>query len=163
MVGFYLNFLYLYLINTFLLKSEFLNVSFFIEFMLYSVIKIKENLECSSINKNSVCFSLYFDSIIRLIDDMRVGEARLLEVDNRLVCPVNQELNILVTSGDVLHCWSVPSLGIKVDAVPGRLNSFPLFILNSGNYYGLCSEICGVNHSFMPIAVEAISVDGFFN
>jgi len=159
----YPSFLLFFIVNRFLLKREFLNVSFFIEFILNFIIKIKENLGLHNLSKSSVSFRLYFDSIIRLIDDIRMGEARLLEVDNRLVCPVNQELNILVTSGDVLHCWSVPSLGVKVDAVPGRLNSFPLFILSSGNYYGLCSEICGVNHSFMPIAVEAISIQGFFN
>jgi len=98
---------------------------------------------------NGVHTFMCYNSVLCSSDDLRVGEARLLEVSSRLVLPINQELNIQVTSGDVIHCWAIPSLGVKIDAVPGRLNSFPLFILRPGSYFGLCSEICGVNHSFM--------------
>jgi len=98
---------------------------------------------------NGVYTFIYYNSVLCPHDDLVRGEARLLEVGSRLVLPINQELNIQVTSADVLHCWAIPSLGVKIDAVPGRLNSFPLFILEAGSYFGMCSEICGVNHSFM--------------
>jgi len=112
---------------------------------------------------NGVYTFIYYNSVLCPHDDLVRGEARLLEVGSRLVLPINQELNIQVTSADVLHCWAIPSLGVKIDAVPGRLNSFPLFILEAGSYFGMCSEICGVNHSFMPIGVEAISINRFFD
>nr|QDB64173.1 cytochrome c oxidase subunit 2 [Ishige okamurae] len=86
---------------------------------------------------------------------------RLLEVDNRLVLPTHIWIDLLITSADVLHSWAVPSLGIKVDACPGRINRVKLFIKRKGIFYGQCSEICGVNHGFMPIVVEAISADKF--
>lgn len=79
---------------------------------------------------------------------------RLLEVDNRLILPWNEHLRFLITSADVLHSWSIPSLGVKMDACPGRLNQVSLFINRPGVFYGQCSEICGVNHAFMPICVE---------
>lgn len=83
---------------------------------------------------------------------------RLLEVDNRLLLPINTNIRILVTASDVMHAWTVPSLGVKVDAIPGRLNQLGVIITLPGVYYGQCSEICGANHSFMPIAVDALSV-----
>jgi cytochrome c oxidase subunit 2 len=79
---------------------------------------------------------------------------RLLEVDNRLVLPWKEHIRVLVTSTDVIHSWAVPSLGIKMDACPGRLNQVSLFINRPGLFYGQCSEICGINHAFMPIAIE---------
>ena len=79
---------------------------------------------------------------------------RLLEVDNRIRLPCNMNLRVLVTSSDVLHSWAIPSLGIKIDACPGRLNQVGLFINRSSIFYGQCSEICGINHSFMPIVIE---------
>nr|QJC59492.1 cytochrome c oxidase subunit 2 [Sargassum fusiforme] len=95
----------------------------------------------------------------------RVGKAgkvfRLLEVDNRLFVPINTHIRVLVTSADVLHSWAVPSLGIKVDACPGRLNQVFLFVKREGVFYGQCSEICGVNHGFMPIVVQAVSQDDY--
>nr|AAK82358.1 cytochrome oxidase subunit II [Phascolopsis gouldii] len=86
---------------------------------------------------------------------------RLLEVDNRLLLPANINIRILVTSTDVMHSWAVPSFGVKADAIPGRLNQLGIFIMSPGIYYGQCSEICGANHSFMPIAVEVRSPNDF--
>jgi cytochrome c oxidase subunit 2 len=75
--------------------------------------------------------------------------------------PINTHVRVLVTSTDVLHSWAVPSLGVKVDACTGRLNETSLFILREGVFYGQCSEICGVGHSNMPIAVESVSIDKY--
>jgi len=80
---------------------------------------------------------------------------RLLEVDNRLILPCQTNLRILITATDVIHSWAVPSLGVKVDAIPGRLNQLGVIIVEPGVFYGFCSEICGANHSFMPIGIEA--------
>jgi cytochrome c oxidase subunit 2 len=96
-----------------------------------------------------------FDSYLVAEEDLATDGLRLLEVDNPLVVPGNAYLRFLVTSVDVLHSWAVPSLGIKVDAVPGRLNQMLTFIKRPGDFYGQCSEICGVNHGFMPIRVVA--------
>jgi len=92
-----------------------------------------------------------------LLPESEVGPngLRLLEVDNPLVVPSHFYIRFLVTSVDVLHSWAVPALGIKVDAVPGRLNQVFTFIKRDGNFYGQCSEICGVNHGFMPIRISA--------
>nr|YP_011008271.1 cytochrome oxidase subunit II [Hapterophycus canaliculatus]WBP70172.1 cytochrome oxidase subunit II [Hapterophycus canaliculatus] len=112
-----------------------------------------------------------FDSYLIAEDDLvipepsGVGKAgkvfRLLEVDNRLFVPTNTHIRLLVTSADVLHSWAVPSLGIKVDACPGRLNQVFLFVKREGVFYGQCSELCGVNHGFMPIVVQAVSQDEY--
>nr|YP_002889398.1 cytochrome c oxidase subunit II [Orussus occidentalis]ACJ69696.1 cytochrome c oxidase subunit II [Orussus occidentalis] len=81
---------------------------------------------------------------------------RLIDVDSRLILPYKSFLRILVTSNDVIHSWTIPSFGLKVDATPGRINEASLMILRPGLYFGQCSEICGANHSFMPIVVEAV-------
>lgn len=86
-----------------------------------------------------------------------------LDVDNRLVLPTLSNILFLVTSADVLHSWTVPSLGIKADAIPGRLNYLSTSTIYSGIYYGQCSEICGSNHSFMPIVVEFIPVSYYLS
>jgi heme/copper-type cytochrome/quinol oxidase subunit 2 len=91
------------------------------------------------------------------------GSFRLLEVDNRVVLPINTHIRVLVTSSDVLHSWAVPSFGIKVDATPGRLSQASLFIKREGVYYGQCSEICGVNHAFMPIVVRGTTTNQFIS
>ena len=101
--------------------------------------------------------SFEFDSTLILESDLDIGGRRLLEVSNRLYLPVNVPLRILVTSSDVLHSWAVPEMGIKVDAVPGRLNDCVTLIRRPGVFYGQCSELCGVGHGFMPIVVEAVS------
>jgi len=105
--------------------------------------------------------SLNFDSYIVQEDDLTVGSLRLLEVDNRVVVPTNTHVRVIVTAADVLHCWAVPSFGFKIDACPGRLNQSSIFVQREGVYYGQCSEICGVNHGFMPIVVEAVSLDNY--
>jgi len=100
--------------------------------------------------------SIRFDSYMINENDLPTGGLRLLEVDNRLVLPINTHIRLLVTSADVIHSWAVPSLGVKVDAIPGRLNQTEIYIRRPGVFYGQCSELCGVNHGFMPIAVEAV-------
>lgn len=99
---------------------------------------------------------LKFDSYITHEEDLTFGSLRLLEVDYRIKLPVNKKILLLITSGDVLHSWSVPSLGVKVDACPGRLNQVSVHLLRTGVFYGQCSEICGINHGFIPIVVEGI-------
>nr|AZB87538.1 cytochrome c oxidase subunit II [Apteronotus rostratus] len=102
-----------------------------------------------------------FDSYLVPTNDLAPGEFRMLETDNRVVLPINTPIRILVTATDVLHSWAVPALGMKADAVPGRLNQMTLMITRPGLYYGHCSEICGAYHSFMPIAIEAVSLEAF--
>jgi cytochrome c oxidase subunit 2 len=107
--------------------------------------------------------SILFDSYMIPDDELELGQLRLLEVDNRMVVPVNTHIRVIITAADVLHSWGVPSLGVKCDAVPGRLNQIPLFIKREGVFYGQCSELCGVNHAFMPIVVEAVSLDNYIS
>jgi len=102
-----------------------------------------------------------FESYMVPTADLDTGELRLLEVDQRLVLPTNSHIQVTVTAADVLHSWSVPALGIKVDACPGRLNQTSIFIKRSGLFYGQCSEICGENHGFMPIAVRSTGINEF--
>ena len=100
-----------------------------------------------------------FDSYIN--PSPSLGEFRLLDVDHRVVVPVGKNIRGLVTAADVLHCWAVPSLGVKTDAVPGRLNQVNFRTYRSALSYGQCSEICGANHRFMPITVERVSLPRF--
>lgn len=93
--------------------------------------------------------------------ELKPGELRLLEVDNRVVVPVDTHIRVIVTGADVLHCWAVPSLGVKLDGVPGRLNQTSFLANREGVYFGQCSEICGVNHGFMPIVVEAVKLENY--
>nr|NP_871751.1 cytochrome c oxidase subunit II [Hemiechinus auritus]YP_011004467.1 cytochrome c oxidase subunit 2 [Mesechinus orientalis]WIF29462.1 cytochrome c oxidase subunit II [Mesechinus wangi]WPT27122.1 cytochrome c oxidase subunit 2 [Mesechinus orientalis]BAC78851.1 cytochrome oxidase subunit 2 [Hemiechinus auritus] len=104
---------------------------------------------------------LSFDSYMIPTSDLNPGMFRLLEVDNRVILPTDITARILISSEDVLHSWAIPSLGIKTDAIPGRLNQATLMITRPGLYYGQCSEICGANHSFMPITIEAIPLNQF--
>ena len=94
-------------------------------------------------------------------EDLELGQMRLLEVDNRMVVPINTHIRVIISAADVLHSWAVPSLGVKCDAIPGRLNQTSLFIKREGVYYGQCSEICGINHGFMPIVVEAVPLKNY--
>ena len=105
--------------------------------------------------------NMKFDSYMVPTEDLDKGNLRLLEVDNRLNLPIKTHISVIVTASDVLHCWAVPSLGIKVDACPGRLNQTSTFIKREGTFFGQCSEICGVNHGFMPIVVDALSMKSF--
>lgn len=94
-------------------------------------------------------------------DMLEIGQLRLLDVDNRLVLPIDTHIRIVVTGGDVIHCFFVNSLGIKIDATPGRLNQVSTMIEREGVYYGQCAELCGVAHSEMPIVVEAVNLPKF--
>lgn len=105
--------------------------------------------------------NIAFSSMMIADSDLKPGQKRLLEVDKRLVVPVDTTVRVIVTGGDVIHSWAVPSFGIKKDAVPGRLNETWFRVEKEGVYYGQCSEICGINHGFMPIAVEAVSKEAF--
>uniref|UniRef100_A0AB39A6M5 Cytochrome c oxidase subunit 2 n=1 Tax=Demicryptochironomus minus TaxID=3231393 RepID=A0AB39A6M5_9DIPT len=102
-----------------------------------------------------------FDSYMIPQNEMNLNTFRLLDVDNRIVLPINNQIRILVTATDVLHSWTVPSLGVKIDANPGRLNQTNFFINRPGLYFGQCSEICGANHSFMPIVIESVPTNFF--
>ncbi len=106
-------------------------------------------------------YNLVFDSYMVNTDDLDTGNLRLLEVDNRVVLPIKTHIRVIITSSDVLHSWAIPSLGVKLDACPGRLNQTSMFIKRPGVFYGQCSEICGVNHGFMPIAIEAVSLSKY--
>nr|YP_007626007.1 cytochrome c oxidase subunit II [Cephalorhynchus heavisidii]AEP21185.1 cytochrome c oxidase subunit II [Cephalorhynchus heavisidii] len=105
--------------------------------------------------------NLNFDSYMIPTSDLKPGELRLLEVDNRMVLPMQMTIRVLVSSEDVLHSWAVPSLGLKTDAIPGRLNQTTLMSTRPGLFYGQCSEICGSNHSFMPIVLELVPLENF--
>ena len=104
---------------------------------------------------------IMFDSYMIPENELVIGERRLLEVDRKVWLPVNTYIRLLITAVDVLHAWAIPAFGIKMDAIPGRLNQVSLFIKREGIFYGQCSELCGVNHGFMPIAVKSVSLDIF--
>ncbi len=102
-----------------------------------------------------------FDSIPIAADDLQPGQPRLLAVDNPVVVPVGATVQVLLSSDDVIHNWAVPSLGLKKDATPGRVNDTWFRATHEGTFYGMCSELCGVNHYFMPIEVRAVSPEAF--
>lgn len=102
-----------------------------------------------------------FDSYMLLESDLPAGGLRLLEVDNRITVPARTEIRLLITSVDVIHSWAVPALGVKMDACPGRLNQVALRINRPGTFYGQCSELCGINHSFMPIVVDVVTPEQY--
>lgn len=104
---------------------------------------------------------LTFDAIMVDDADLEDGDLRLLTTDNAVVLPVDTTIRLLLTANDVIHAWAVPAFGVKMDAVPGRLNETWFRIDKEGMYYGQCSELCGSNHGFMPIMVKAVSKDEF--
>nr|AQP28519.1 cytochrome c oxidase subunit 2 [Termes group sp. F TB-2017] len=106
---------------------------------------------------------LEFDSYMIQQEDQQADTFRLLDTDNRITLPMNSPVRLIVTAADVLHSWTVPSLGVKTDATPGRLNQVSFSINRPGLLYGQCSEICGANHSFMPIVIESVSTNQFIN
>nr|YP_010138708.1 cytochrome c oxidase subunit II [Compsilura concinnata]QQJ94221.1 cytochrome c oxidase subunit II [Compsilura concinnata] len=105
--------------------------------------------------------NMEFDSYMIPTNELSNNNFRLLDVDNRVIIPMNSQIRMLVTSADVIHSWTIPSLGVKVDGTPGRLNQINFFINRPGLFFGQCSEICGANHSFMPIVIESISTNFF--
>ena len=102
-----------------------------------------------------------FDSYLVPESDLENGALRMLEVDNRVIIPELTHVRFIITSGDVIHSFATPSLGIKCDAYPGRLNQVSVFINREGVFYGQCSEICGILHSSMPIVIESVSLEKF--
>lgn len=104
-----------------------------------------------------------YDSFLISENDLELGDLRLLTVDNYLVLPVNTSIRLLVTSNDVIHCFALPSLGIKCDAIPGRLNSAGLIFTRPSTFYGQCSELCGILHGFMPIGIHAVNLNSYIN
>ncbi|MFI5022822.1 MAG: cytochrome c oxidase subunit II [Alphaproteobacteria bacterium] len=102
-----------------------------------------------------------FDAMMIEDADLKPGQLRLLDTDNRVVLPVHTNIRLLIASTDVIHAWTVPPLGININAVPGRLNETWVNIEREGVYYGQCFQLCGINHGFMPIAIQAVSKDAF--
>nr|YP_009000571.1 cytochrome c oxidase subunit II [Trichobatrachus robustus]BAO42926.1 chytochrome c oxidase subunit II [Trichobatrachus robustus] len=107
--------------------------------------------------------NINFDSYMTPTKDLNPGHFRLLEVDNRMIMPTGMTARALITAEDVLHSWAIPALGVKIDAIPGRLSQIAFLISRPGVYYGQCSEICGANHSFMPVVMEALPTQNFLN
>nr|YP_009995417.1 cytochrome c oxidase subunit II [Ochthebius magnannulatus]YP_009995430.1 cytochrome c oxidase subunit II [Ochthebius mediterraneus]QNP09833.1 cytochrome c oxidase subunit 2 [Ochthebius magnannulatus]QNP09859.1 cytochrome c oxidase subunit 2 [Ochthebius mediterraneus] len=105
--------------------------------------------------------NIEFDSYMIPNNEMKMNSFRLLDVDNRIVLPYYSQIRMMVTAADVLHSWTIPSLSVKIDATPGRLNQINFFMNRAGLFFGQCSEICGANHSFMPIVLESISSNFF--
>lgn len=101
------------------------------------------------------------DSYVKSEDDLQEGEFRLLEVDNRVLLPIHTPIRLLITANDVIHSFAVPSLGIKTDAIPGRINHASVYILRPGVYYGQCSELCGASHHQMPIVIEGVTLKDY--
>ena len=106
-------------------------------------------------------WSYKIDGVVTLDIDSYIdaeSKVRLIDVDNRVVVPAQEHIRALITSNDVLHSWALPSLGIKIDAIPGRLNQFVFMVILNSIIHGQCREICGVNHSFIPIVLESVSL-----
>lgn len=102
-----------------------------------------------------------FDSYILPLRNTNINEFRLINVNNHIILPYRTQIRILITSSDVIHSWTIPTLGIKIDAIPGRLRQRQFLINRPGLYFGQCSEICGSNHRFIPIVIERISIKIF--
>nr|YP_009699999.1 cytochrome c oxidase subunit II [Dermestes coarctatus]QEK77742.1 cytochrome c oxidase subunit II [Dermestes coarctatus] len=105
--------------------------------------------------------TIEFDSYMKSTNDLKNSDFRLLDVDNRMVVPLLSRVRMMVTAADVIHSWTIPTLGVKIDATPGRLNQVSFSSKRPGLMFGQCSEICGANHSFMPIVMESISINYF--
>jgi cytochrome c oxidase subunit 2 len=129
-------------------------------FVAYLKLALSNSKPIENLNK-IVSIDFDFDSYMVPETDLNLGDHRLLEVTEQVVLPINTYIRILVSSVDVLHSFAVPNLGIKADAVPGRLNQMSLFIKRQGVFYGQCSEICGVSHGMMPITVRAVEMDDY--
>nr|YP_009417410.1 cytochrome c oxidase subunit 2 [Laurentaeglyphea neocaledonica]AMW67750.1 cytochrome c oxidase subunit 2 [Laurentaeglyphea neocaledonica] len=108
-------------------------------------------------------FQVEFDSYMVPSNELSSAGFRLLDVDNRTVLPMSTQIRVLISAADVIHSWTIPALGVKADAIPGRLNQIAFMINRPGLFFGQCSEICGANHSFMPIVIESVSINSFLN
>jgi cytochrome c oxidase subunit 2 len=129
------------------------NYIFDLFFVLLSEDKLLSFLDQANIK-------LEFD---QMIDNEALALTRCFEVNKHLVLPVNEYVRCFITSEDVIHSWALPQVGIKVDAIPGRIQNFVLKSIKCGIFYGQCSELCGVNHAFMPIVVEFVEMESFFD
>lgn len=107
--------------------------------------------------------SIFFDSYMIPETDLTIGALRLLDVDNYIYLPINTSIRLIITASDVIHSWTIPSLGLKMDAVPGRLNQIGTHINRESLFYGQCSELCGINHSFMPIGLKTTTLIDYIN
>lgn len=105
--------------------------------------------------------NIEFDSYIIPEREIKIDSFRLLDVDNRLILPLNTLIRIIISTSDVLHSWTIPALGIKLDGTPGRINQTNFIINRPGLFFGQCSEICGANHRFIPIVIERIPIKNF--
>ena len=105
--------------------------------------------------------NIIFESYMVEDKDLKVNQPRLLTVDHEVVVPVNKVVKVLITANDVLHAWALPAFGVKRDAVPGRINETWFKAEKEGTYYGQCSELCGIQHAFMPIAVRVVSEEEY--
>lgn len=147
----------------------------FIAFPSLRILYLLDEINCPTISIKSIGHQWYwsyeysdfknieFDSYIIPQNESAEETFRLLDVDNRLILPINNQIRILTTATDVIHSWTVPSLGVKIDANPGRLNQTNFYINRSGLYFGQCSEICGANHRFIPIVIERTPRKFFIN
>nr|YP_009725923.1 cytochrome c oxidase subunit II [Polionemobius taprobanensis]QHQ73120.1 cytochrome c oxidase subunit 2 [Polionemobius taprobanensis] len=104
-----------------------------------------------------------FESYMLPTEELNNNSFRLLDVDNRIILPLNTQIRNLITSSDVIHSWTIPTLGVKSDATPGRLNQISFLMNRPGVFFGQCSEICGANHSFMPIVIESVPLKTFLS
>nr|QDO72166.1 cytochrome c oxidase subunit II [Gargara sp. 16071360] len=102
---------------------------------------------------------IQFESYMK--PNSNLSDFRLLDTDNRMIIPFNTMIRILASSSDVIHSWTIPSVGVKIDASPGRINQGNMMLTRPGIYFGQCSEICGSNHSFMPISLESVNMKSF--
>jgi len=164
-----------HLSNKQLLKWKEVTTHYFLEesethplYPFRTVLKEMDFLTSILISKRNKNYPLYNIKVILSYMDPVSSQLvntkfRLLEVDNAFVLPVGMHVRLLITGFDVLHSWAVPSFGIKLDAVPGRLNSINLKLKCEGVAYGQCSELCGANHGFMPIAVRVVSVKEYIS
>jgi len=126
----------------------------------YLKLAVSNSKNTVDLNKN-VSVDFDFDSYMVPEADLNLGDHRLLEVTEQVVLPINTYIRILVSSADVLHSFALPNLGLKADAVPGRLNQLSVYIKRQGVFYGQCSEICGVSHGMMPITVRAVEMEDY--
>jgi heme/copper-type cytochrome/quinol oxidase subunit 2/NADH:ubiquinone oxidoreductase subunit 6 (subunit J) len=128
---------------------------------VYDIIEYNYLKDCLGYTNRYYRDAVIYDSIMLTDSELLKGYHRLLEVDRQLILPVKTHIRIMVTGADVIHSWAVPSFGIKIDAVPGRMSQVGVYVKHEGVFYGQCSELCGVNHGFMPIVVKVVSYDNF--
>ena len=131
------------------------------EYIMNNLFSLENSIKYPLQIEHEMLYRYSFDSYMIPSEELNPSQRRLLDTTNPLVIPIARYASVTVTSMDVIHSFAVPSLGIKVDAVPGRLNSVSMYIMELGHFYGQCSELCGVNHGFMPIEIYCVDLVGF--